>query len=271
MAKVSEEAKTRYSEKIREYKKSIEQISLKEKTLLQGVSPENTASSVLKVNAAEQNMNLVSYCILMNDVSVALLGIKNEAYLNDGRKACYKALILLEETVSSFIDCPFSDYEEKLSQLSSLSDEEKLRIVRKLGFSVDSVIDSYGDNSKWKWSFVELIGRFATIAKNMLDLKKYSASLDPRIEGYEARVNHYRMVDKYVNLAADRYREKYEMSTQRLDDIKLGVSYLSSLRRIYAITGEDDKIDVVKKKIEIWKAKMEADIKGKEQKGNKKI
>jgi hypothetical protein len=61
--------------------------------------------------------------------------------------------------------------------------------------------------------------------------------------------------------SADRYREKYELSTSRIDDFKLAISYLAALRRLHIILGEPDNAEVVKKKADVWKAKMEADEK----------
>ena len=47
----------------------------------------------------------------MYSLSVAELGVNNENYLNEGRKRTYKAIIYIEQVVSSRIDVPFSDYE----------------------------------------------------------------------------------------------------------------------------------------------------------------
>ena len=54
--------------------------------------------------------------------------------------------------------------------------------MRKMGFTIDSLEDGYGDNSKWKWSFVDLEGRFAATAKNLLNLRTFIAGMDPRSE-----------------------------------------------------------------------------------------
>jgi len=61
--------------------------------------------------------------------------------------------------------------------------------------------------------------------------------------------------------AADRYREKYELSTNRIDDFKMGINFLHALRRLHMILGDRDEADSVKKKSDIWSAKLEQDIK----------
>jgi len=260
VAKLSSEAKKRYFDKLKEYKNVIDQIIQREKTLLQVADTDENGGSFKKLILADETLNLVSYFLMMNGISVSLLGIKNEGFLNDARKALYKALIYLEEVISPLIDAPFSDYEDKLKALEGYDDEKRYNLLKKLGFTIDSINESYGDNSKWKWSFVEIEGRFAAIAKNLLNLKTLVAGLDPRVKGYEARFRHLVLVKKLLQQSADRYRQKYELSTLRIDDFKLAISYLSALRRIHQLLGETNDAEVVKKKMEIWKAKMEADL-----------
>lgn len=261
MGKISNEAKKKYFEKLKTYKTEIEQTALREKALVQQTSQDGPGAAYKRLSLAEENLNMVSYCILVNSLSWTLLGVKNEAYLNDARKACYKALISLEEIVSDYIDVPFSEYEEKLLEIAELSDDDRYRLLRKLGYSIQSVVDGFGENSKWKWSFVELEGRFATIAKNLLNLKTFISKMDPRVEGYTSRMAHLKLAKELLQKAADGYRQKYELSTHRIDDFKLALSYLSALRRLHMLMAETEEADELKKKLEVWKAKMDGDMK----------
>ena len=73
-----------------------------------------------------------------------------------------------------------------------------------------------------------------------------------------------RTIKRLLMQAADRYREKYELSTNRIDDFKQAINYLGALRRIHILLGERDEAETVKKKQDIWSAKLEADQKKKE-------
>ncbi|MCK4543121.1 MAG: hypothetical protein KAU17_12875 [Spirochaetales bacterium] len=265
MGKISADAKKYYFDRIKEYKITIDQIHKREKNILQVIKTDEKGASYKKATLADESMNLVSYYILMNSLSLSLLGVKNDAFLNDARKACYKAIIYLEDVVSSYIDVPFSDYEEKLATLEALTDEARFALISKLGFSIQSVVEGFGENSKWKWSFVEIEGRFATVCKNIMDLRNLLAGMDPRSPGYEARLRHLQLTKKLLQQSADRYREKYELSTLRIDDFKLAISYLAALRRIEILIGEAADAEIIKKKMDIWRTKMEADSKKKEQ------
>ena len=280
MEKISSEAKKIYAERVKEYKERIDEIADKNKQLelriaktskSQGLTSgqyrgnQFTDLEALKeVNStrfelADQYLNIVSYYNLMNALSLSLLGIKNESFLNDGRKSCYRSIIYMEEIVSPYIDAAFSDYQQGVESLEGFDDGSKYRLLCKLGFSIDSVIEGFGSGTKWKWSFVELQGRYAVIAKNLLNLKTFIMQLDPRIEGYSQRLAHVQLVKKLLQQSADRYREKYELSTMRLDDIKKAILFLAAMKRLHALLGEVEEAEVVKKKMEIWKTKMEDD------------
>src|SRR6056297_1082752 len=155
MAKVSEAARKRYFEKIKEYKAIIEQISQRGKNLLSMMESDENGKEYKKLILADEQLNSVSYLLLMNRVSRALLDVKNEGFLNEARKRCYRSIIYLEETVSNYIDVPFSDYEEHHAQIEAFGDEKRFKLVCKMGFTIDSIVEAFGENSKWKWSFVE--------------------------------------------------------------------------------------------------------------------
>ncbi len=265
MGKISEEAKKRYFDRIKEYKGAVEQILHREMTVVQAVHADEKGAGYKRLTLAEENLNLVSYYILMNSLSVALLGVKNEAYLNDARKGCYKAIIYLEEALTPMVDVPFADYEDHLALIEGYDDASRYRLIRKLGYSIQAVVEDFGENSKWKWSFIELQARYATIAKNLMNLKTFVAGMDPRVPGYEVRMSHLDLAKRLLQQAADGYRQKYELSTLRLDDFKIAIGYLSALRRLHMVLSEADDADNLRKKIEVWKAKMETDLRRREQ------
>jgi len=261
MKKPSDEARRRYVDYIKDYKSAIDGVLEKEKKVKEQIAAGTEGASFRRLALVDDNLDLVAQYLVMNSLSLSFLGVKNEAYLNEGRKCIYKALIYLEEIVSPMIDAPFSDYEQGLETIVSFSDEDRYNLVRKLGFTIDSLEEGYGENSKWKWSFVELEGRFAVIAKNLLNLKTFVGGMDPRVAGFGARMAHLGLARALLQQAADRYREKYELSTMRIDDIKAGINFLAAVRRLHVVLGESEQADVVKKKADIWRTKMENDIK----------
>jgi len=263
MAKVSEQAKNTYSERVRAYKQEIDQILQHEKTITVSMTKDEDEGAIAfkLMTIAEDRLNLASLYLLMNKVSLNLLAIKNEAFLNEARKSCYDSIISMEKVLTNTLDAPYSDYSDKLENIEAMPDEKRYNIIRKLGFTIDSVEEDFGDNTKWKWSFVDIEGRFAIVAKNLINFKTIIGNLDPRVEGYDMRLRMLRIVKEQLSKAADRFREKYELSTNRLDDFKMAVNFLSALKRVHVMLGETDQADSIKKKYEVWKAKMDDDEK----------
>ncbi|MBN1797987.1 MAG: hypothetical protein JW822_05400 [Spirochaetales bacterium] len=265
MAKISQAAKKKYFEKIKEYKKLVNGILEGEKKLKIAMLSDKAGANYKKLQLSDENINLVSYYLLMNSLSVALLGVKNEAFLNEARKCCYKSIIYLEEIVSTYIDAPFSEYEDRLVSIEEYDDIKRYNLVRKLGFAIASVEDAFGINSKWKWSFVELEGRYTTVLKNLINLKTVLGRLNPSVPGYNERREHLDLAVEMLKRTSARYREKYELSTLRIDDMKQGIHYLAALKRLQILLGESEELEITKRKIDVWTTKMEADSKKKDE------
>jgi hypothetical protein len=98
-----------------------------------------------------------------------------------------------------------------------------------------------------------------------MNLKTAVANTDPSSTDYEPTMYHLNLIKRLLMLAADRYREKYELSTNRIDDFKMGIHFLNALRRIHAILSEREGAETLKKKADIWSTKLEMDIKKQEE------
>lgn len=262
MAKITAESREAFAVKMQPYKDSIDKVFEKEKNLLALMEKDSAGSSYKRMLLAEDMIYVTTLYVLINNLSVKILSTRGLDALNDGRKALYKAIIYLEETVSNLIDAPFSDYEDRVAQIANIPLTKRYELSRKLGLAIRLVVDAYGDNTKWRWSFIELQGRLATVAKNMLDMKAASKIyFDPRNPDYDTAVYYFRLIKKLLGEAADGYRDRYELSTRRLDDIRLGINYLVALRRIQLNLGESEDAEETKKKAVVWKAKMDSDQK----------
>jgi len=271
MTKNTGESAARYHAQAEAYGANIKAILKEEKDILLSIKPGDPESPTKKLILAEEMLNLVSNYVVMNGVSTAMQKAKDEDSLTNARKALYKSIIYLEEVVTAYVDVPFSDYKEKLEAIESVSPADRYFLMKKLGFTIDLVAKAYPDNTKWKWAFVELKGRFATVAKNLLDLEKAAANSDPRSPHYEPTLYHMRLVKKHLGLAAERYREKYELSSKSTEDFNRSLSYLSALRRLYILTGGRTEAETIKKKLDIWNSKLAADTKRLKAESKKKL
>ena len=112
MAKISEADRQAYQDKVRIYIAMTKALLKTEKDLILESRKPSSDAILKKLVLADEMLNLASNYMAINGISQAVLKVKNEEALNDARKSLYKAVIYLEETVSNYIDVPFSDYEK---------------------------------------------------------------------------------------------------------------------------------------------------------------
>jgi hypothetical protein len=247
------------TEKINIYRAVAGTMLKEEQAMLATIKDNGQDAAFKRLSLSESMLNLASNYIVMNGINQAVLNQKNEDALNDARKTLYKSIIYLEAIVSNIVDAPFSDYEEKLSQIVTVGPAQRYLLVRKMGLAINLVEHAYGENTKWKWAFVEMEGRYATVAKNIINMKEVVANTNLESVNYEPTIRHLKLVKKLLGQAADRYREKYELSTGRIDDFKLGINYLSALRRLHIILGDSADAANTKKKLDTWNNKLTSD------------
>jgi hypothetical protein len=260
MAKISSEERYQYLEKIKTYKESIDEYLKREQTVLSVLKKDTDGAAFKRLALVDEMISLTSNYIILSGVYLSMMKVRNEDALNDWRKSLYKAVIYLEEVVSNLVDAPFADYEERLAEIAAIEANRRYLLVRRLGLVIQLLKNAYGDNTKWKWAFVELEGRYAAAVKNIIDLKNAVANTDPRSPDYEPTVRHLQLAKRLLNQAADRYHEKYKLSTNRIDDFRSAINFLSALRRFHILLGDRNEAEIAKKKLDIWTAKLEADI-----------
>jgi hypothetical protein len=261
MGKITQEQRNRYFEKVKEHRKTIEAGLAKEKTLLDILARDESGVGYKRLMLANDAIDLCSWYMLVNALSVSLLGIKNEDYLLEARKTLVRAIKYLEDTVSSYVDAPFSDYEAKLEEIKDFDAEGRFRLLRKLGFAAQSLEESFGENSKYSASFIEVWGKVAAVGKNLINLKTAVPDMDFSSPARATVMGHVGLVKQLLQRSADRYREQYELYTHKVQDFRAAVIFLQALRRIHILLNERDDAETLKRKVEIWSTKLEADLK----------
>jgi hypothetical protein len=257
MAKITQKEREEYQGRIDLYKSKLDEINIKIKENNLGIVKDKTREPILRINNANLYLNLITLYCGMNELSVVLLGVKNTAYLEKARQLIYEAIMNIEKTVTNFLDVPFSEYAEYLNKINDLTDNDRLILIKKLGYSVDIVKENLGENTKWKWSFVEIEGRMAVITKNIFDMRRYQKMNDPREIGFQERRAHLSIIQRLLLNSSQAYREKFELSTKDIEDLKKAIDFQKALLRISQIIGDSDKVENCKKQIEVWNTMFE--------------
>lgn len=234
----------------------------KEKSVLEEIRKNPEGAEYKKIDLADDMIYVTTLYLSINTLSLKVLNLKNNDSLNDARKIIYKAIIYLEEVVTNVVDMPYSELSSKLEKISELKIDRRFYLVRKIGLVIQLLSNALGENSKWKWSFVELRARYATVAKNLLDMKAAGKDFyDPSCDDYDNTVFYVRLVKTLLDKSASDYRDKYELMSRSEEDMLMAINFLIALRRVAMVLGENDESEEIKKKAQVWKTKMETDQK----------
>ncbi|MDR1257352.1 MAG: hypothetical protein LBJ86_06355 [Spirochaetaceae bacterium] len=240
-----------YQKKIAPFEANIKELLKKESQILAECRADPATAAPKLFFLAECMLDTMSNYLTLNGISQAALNKKDEVSLGEARKSVSKAIIYLENVVTGKVDAPFSEYEERLAELASVDSAQRYGLVRKLGLSVSLLKAAYADNTKWHWVFVDMEGHCATIAKNLLDLKKAQSNNDPSAPDYEPLLYHANFVKKMLGEIAERIHSRYMQNTQKEDLLK-SCNFLAALQRIHMIFNERDEAARIKKKYDNW-------------------
>ncbi|MDR0785109.1 MAG: hypothetical protein LBE74_04400 [Treponema sp.] len=259
-----------YLDKTSAYQNSIDIITNWEAKALAETPQNATESALTKIKLAQQMIDLTSYYIVMSETSMSMLETRNEIALTSGRKTIVKAFSYMESVVSPYLDVPVSDYQDKLDLIEGVSAKERYLLVRKMGLAIDLLEDAFGNNSKWKWAFVDFKARCAIIAKNFFDMKNAVSNMDFNSPSYESAVYHMRLIKRLLPSVADSYREKYELAGKIVSDLSRAIEFILAMRRVHILFGESDDAETIKRKADVWQSRLDADVKAKDETDKKK-
>ncbi len=259
MAKISDGARQLYAEKIAPFKTQIQELEAKDR---EG-QEKGKISPYERISLAENSLAIASYYLLLDWLSREILGLRSEAFFSGARKNCLGTILYLEGVFTKYVTAPYSEYAEKVEAVGDYPEFKRYELIRLIGLTISRLKSSTDENSKWRWTIVELEGRMATLSKNVIDMKKFITGLDPRMPGHQDRVIHRNLTAQLLGEAADQYRLKYELSSDSPGDFRQAISYLHGLRLFLTVLRQPKEVEVLNKKIEAWEQKLERDSRSK--------
>lgn len=269
--RISKDKKQAYNSIVKDLKEQVDVTLKKAKKFEREAGASRTMeNSYKKIASASIYLDTIDMYCKMNEYSVEIMGLKSDSHLTNARKSIYQAIRLLESIVGDEIDAPLNENQDILEKLEILTPPRLLHLLKKIEYSIIYVEHEEGDNSKWKWNFVEMYGKFAALCKNLVLFKKYVMIMnDPRVPYYQEANDLVQMVKVTLNNAAQKMRTKYEMSSREVNDMNKAINFLKALVRIHVILNENEFAQEAKKITEKWKEKLELDIKAKEEERKK--
>jgi len=215
------------------------------------------------------NLEIIAYLfktidiyIRMSNLSVNILGIKNNKSLDLAKSNFSKILQLMKEIVGDDVDRDsLKENEEYLERINRLNPRQLYDLAIKIDDTLNNLKNSMGEESKWKWFFVELQAKVAVITRNLINFSDILKYRDPREEFFRTRIEHLRFAKDLLEEAAKQYRTKYELSSKSREDLKKSIDILEALRKIHITMGEANEAEKLKTIIDAARLNLEADDK----------
>lgn len=256
---ISKAQKAAYNDDIKAIKIESDELEKKVRELLQKKKSKPNIESYYNLEIVTYLLGTIELYIKMNDLSVTMLGIKNNKSLDIAKSNFSKILLLLKETVGDEVDREsLRENEEYLYKIHKLNPRQILDMLNRINDIFYNLKNNMGEESKWKWLFVELQAKIAVITRNFINFSDILKYRDPREKHFRDRYEHLGAAKDALEEAAKQYRTKYELSSKSREDLKKSIELLEALRKIHITLGESNESDKLKTTIDAAKFTLEA-------------
>lgn len=256
---LSKEQTQAYVENLKEFKNYIEELK-KEANLykVQLKKSSKTLEPYYQLALVLISVRLINTCVEINKISMFNRKLRAEDYLNIGRKEIYSVFSAMEKIVGADYENGLDENRELLDKITDLNPTQRLNFLKGFKAAIDGIVDGYGSNTKWRWSWPELRFKYSVLAKNLLDFRAYERENDLENPYYYVRKDHFNLIVESANSTAQEYRTKFDLSTSDSADLKKSIDMLEMNRKIFQLTGNSEDLEKTKTLIESFSAKVEA-------------
>ncbi len=256
---VDQATKKLYNERIGQQKLQIAEYEKELAAYKKAMTTNKKLKPFFHLGNISQLLQIVNLQMEMNEISEQMMQVKNNSFLDNARKNLYKIFSDLDSVVKGDVDESIDFNRDELDKIAPFSPKQRLNLYRHMRRAIDKLIQAYGQNTKWLWSFPELYAKSAVLGKNMIDFREVQSKRDPREEFFYDRKELVQMVKDDLLDASNRYRDKYEISTKATGDLIMAIKLLDGLRRVATVVKDDAMASKAKTGIESYKARIESE------------
>ncbi|MCR8628198.1 hypothetical protein BEN42_12995 [Leptospira interrogans serovar Canicola] len=267
---LNKEQKQEFAEKLTDFKVYLDDLKKESNLFKSQLRKDPRLEPYYQIALSVNAIKMINTCLLVNDLSVAILDIKSDTYLNTGRKEIYNAISGMEKVVGADFEGSLAENKDLLAKIPEFLPVQRLNFIKAIRQVTNKTIDAFGTNSKWKWSFPEIHFKIAVLCKNIFDFRAFEKERDLENPHYYIRQEHFNLILELCNYAAQEYRTKFDLSTQDAGDLKKSIAMLEVNRKILQTTGETEDLEKTKTLIESLQDKVESIEADKDKKKKKK-
>jgi hypothetical protein len=256
---ISKAQKAAYNDEIKTLKSEIENYDRLIKDVMLKKKKNKKLEPYYNIEIVNYLLGSIEQNIKINELSVNMLGIKNNKSLDMAKSNFSRILQLMKENFGDEVDREsLKENEEYLAKISRLNARQILDLTNRINDTFHRLKNSMGGDSKWKWLFVELQAKVAIMIRNLINFSDIQKYRDPRTEFFYDRREHLTLAKDSLEEAAKQYRTKYELSAKAREDLKRSIELLEALRKIHMILGESNEADKLKTTIDAARFTLEA-------------
>ncbi len=256
---ISKAQKAAYNDEIKTLKSEIENYDRLIKDVMLKKKKNEKLEPYYNIEIVNYLLSSIEQNVKINELSVNMLGIKNNKSLDMAKSNFSKVLQLMKENFGDEVDREsLKENEEYLAKIGRLNARQILDLTNRINDTFHSLKNSMGEDSKWKWLFVELQAKVAVMNRNLINFSDIQKYRDPRTEFFHDRREHLTLAKDSLEEAAKQYRTKYELSAKAREDLKRSIELLEALRKIHMILGESNEADKLKTTIDAARFTLEA-------------
>ena len=267
---VTKEQKKLFNEKVKPYKNFLDDLKKEVSTLRVAVRKNARLAPYIEMRLAQLSLQKSSTLVLMSRLSLKIQNFKNESYCNDARKEISSNLASLMKIVGEDLDGGLSENKEKLKLIERMTPYQRLQLLRGFKAVTEELKEVLGSNSKWRWYFPDLHLKTAILARNMFDFSTYEKiSKKPDADDYRSWLDFFQFLTDELQLAAQEYRSRYELSTKEVSDLQAIQKIFEFTKKIYLLTGNKTELNKVSTSLDAINEMIETTL-GKGKKGGGK-
>jgi hypothetical protein len=206
----------------------------------------------------QESLYGVSCHLSVNRLSLDYTGMRNTDAINSARKMLFNALVALEKVLPAALAITAKDNQIPEENNLGLTVEERYHFIQKFALAIQMTIGAYEDK-QIRLTFLDMEGRFAKVALNILDMRAAIKSYMAMDTDYNVLCHFFPLQTRLLFQSAANYRARYEQAIitdpeAKTDDLNLAIRYLEAVVHLSNLI-KDPQAEEYKKKLDLWEGK----------------
>lgn len=129
---ITKEKKADFNDKLVDFKNYLEELKKEANIYKVQAKKSKDMEPYFNLSLAINSIKTINTCIVINELSTAILEINNNNYLETARKEIYNCISYIEKTVGNNVDGSLSENKELLAKIERFTPTQRLNLIKGL-------------------------------------------------------------------------------------------------------------------------------------------